>query len=153
MSQQKYSPIHLHDLTEIYRIEQKAHIQPWSLSMLENINGYGAFNQSLKVNDKIIGYFYSQLIVDELSLLTIAIDPDYQSQGYGKQLFQYFIAQGKEKGANSIYLEVRPSNQAAIKLYQDFGFEEIARRSKYYANPSLDDPNGREDAIVMKVDV
>lgn len=143
-------PISRDDLIQIIPIESRAHIHPWSKSMLNDLEAYGALNYALKQDEKVVGYFYSQLIVDELSLMTIAVDPDLQGQGYGKVLMKHLIQIAKMKKAATIYLEVRVSNQAAIHLYQQFGFEKIATRSNYYPNPCQDNPHQREDALIMQ---
>lgn len=151
----KLLPLVASDLDKVWQIEQVAHIQPWSYSMIENLDTFGAQNYALwqipelgsLQEAELIGYFYSQFIVDESSLMTIAIDPKFQGQGYGRLLMEKYIQEIKSCCAVCSFLEVRPSNTAAVKLYQSLGFQEIARRKDYYSHPQL----GREDALVMQL--
>ncbi|WP_264767992.1 ribosomal protein S18-alanine N-acetyltransferase, partial [Klebsiella pneumoniae] len=84
------------------------------------------------VDQQVVGYFYAQNIVGEVTLLNIAIDPAQQGKGYGQQLLQHFIALCEQQKAESAWLEVRESNQRAFALYQRAGFNEIDRRVNYY---------------------
>ena len=80
----------------------------------------------------------------EAHVLNVCVDPDLQGHGHGRRLFRALIDIGRKLGAQRVFLEVRPSNPAAVALYHDEGFNEIGRRPRYY--PAH---NGREDAIVM----
>lgn len=131
-------------LEQIWKIEQLAHSHPWKESMVRSLSGRGILHHVLLVDGQIMGYFYAQNIVGEVSLLNIAIHPKSQGKGLGKYLLQGLISISESLDAESIWLEVRASNQAAMHLYQSSGFNEIDRRYGYY--PAH---NGREDAIVM----
>ena len=69
--------------------------------------------------------------------------------GHGRILLRAMVQAARGRGACRVFLEVRPSNPAAIALYQDEGFNEIGRRPRYY--PAAN--NGREDAIVMAMEL
>lgn len=69
------------------------------------------------VDETLVGYFYAQNIVGEVTLLNIAVDPQQQGKGYGRQLAEYFLDIGEQAGAESAWLEVRESNQRAYALY------------------------------------
>ena len=84
-------------------------------------------------------------IFEQSELLTIAVAPDQQGKGYGKLILNEVMARLAAHGAESLFLEVRVSNERARNLYRSAGFEEISRRKGYY--PTRD---GREDAIVMQ---
>ncbi|ENM5882021.1 ribosomal protein S18-alanine N-acetyltransferase [Vibrio metoecus] len=132
-------------LDTVWRIERVAHSHPWKESMVRDLNSRGARHQVMLVDEQVVGYFYAQNIVGEVTLLNIAIDPAMQGKGYGKQLLDHFIAQCEQQNAESAWLEVRESNQRAFHLYQQTGFNEIDRRINYY--PAA---NGKsEDAIIM----
>lgn len=132
-------------LDAIWRIERVAHSHPWAESIVRDLNSRGACHQVMLVDQQVVGYFYAQNIVGEVTLLNIAIDPAMQGKGYGKQLLDHFIDQCEQQKAESAWLEVRESNQRAFHLYQQAGFNEIDRRINYY--PAA---NGKkEDAIIM----
>jgi len=101
-------------------------------------------NHVLLLNDKIVGYFIASYVAGEVTLLNIAIAPEYQGQGLGKALLIYLQGFSRELAQQEIWLEVRASNQTAIKLYQKLGFVEVDIRPAYYPTD-----NGREDAIIM----
>ena len=94
--------------------------------------------------DKVVGYFYAQNIVGEVTLLNIAVDPAQQGRGYGKQLIESFLIMCEQLKAESAWLEVRESNTRAANLYEAVGFNEVDRRVNYYPTAT-----GKEDAIIM----
>ncbi len=129
----------------IRSIEHRAHSHPWKDSMLRNFNGRGACNYGLfDGNGVLVGYFYAQNIVGEISLLNIAVDANWQGNGIGRNLLNKLIELAEQNHAESIWLEVRESNQAAIALYENTGFHEVDRRINYYPTAS-----GKEDALLM----
>lgn len=91
---------------------------------------------------KIIGMVVAWFIVDEIHIATIATHPDFRRQKVGETLLAHTLRLAKEEGALTSFLEVRESNEAALRLYRKFGYEETGRREKYYAD------NG-ETAILM----
>lgn len=137
----KLRPEHLND---VWNIEQSAHSHPWAQSNINDLDSRGGNHHGLWVNEELVGYFYSQNIVGEVTLLNIAIAPDKQGKGYGRILMEAFIKACEESNAESIWLEVRESNLKAFQLYESLGFNEVDRRYNYY--PSA---NGKEDAIIM----
>ena len=100
----------------------------------------------LRDQGELAGYFLLMAAVDEAHLLNVSVAADRQGQGLGRYLLDKVAACARGLGAESILLEVRPSNLRALKVYQRYGFVEIGRRKAYY--PAH---NGqREDAIVMR---
>ncbi|SHO55276.1 ribosomal protein S18-alanine N-acetyltransferase [Vibrio quintilis] len=140
----QFVPVEPRHFARITAIESRAHQFPWKPSMLQNLEGRGAFNFALLLNDEVIGYFYAQNIVGEVTLLNIAIDPVYQGKGYGEQLMCYFLNCCEQQKAESVWLEVRESNLAAYTLYLKFDFHDVDRRVGYYPASQ-----GREDALIM----
>ena len=82
------------------------------------------------------------LIVDELHIHSIAVDPGFQRKGIAKALLQRVLEEARSQGATSSTLEVRASNQPALALYQKLGFKTEAVRPAYYQNPA-------EDALIL----
>lgn len=135
------TPDHLDD---VYRIEVTAHTHPWSETMIRDINSRGGCHHVLLDDGQLVGYFYAQNIVGEVTLLNVAVDPQYQGKGYGKILLEGFLDMCEQTKAESAWLEVRESNQRAFGLYEASGFNEVDRRINYYPTNT-----GKEDAIIM----
>jgi len=138
------SQIEACDFERLYEIEQQAHLVPWSLGTLKNNQGERYLNLKLIENNQIIGFAICQTVLDEATLFNIAILPTYQGCGFGKLLLGKLIFQLKEKGVQTLWLEVRESNSARF-LYEKIGFNEVDIRKNYYPKPS----GGRENAVVM----
>lgn len=140
----QFEPLSCSHLDEVWAIEQNAHSHPWSESMIRDVNSRGASHHVLVVDGNVVGYFYAQNIVGEVTLLTIAVDPTQQGKGYGKALIEHFLKVCEQSKAESAWLEVRESNTHAFKLYESIGFNEVDRRRDYYPTDQ-----GKEDAIIM----
>lgn len=138
------SQIEVSDFDRLYEIEQQAHLVPWSLGTLKNNQGERYLNLKLIENNQIIGFAICQTVLDEATLFNVAIVPSYQGNGLGKLLLNELIARLKEKGVQTLWLEVRESNPARF-LYEKIGFNEVDIRKNYYPKPS----GGRENAVVM----
>ncbi len=81
------------------------------------------------------------LFGDEAHILTIAVCPEQRGQGIGRWLLLHLIDEARQSGCRAIALEVRPSNEAALGLYEKLGFALIGRRKRYYPD--------KEDALVL----
>lgn len=138
------SQIEACDFERLYEIEQQAHLMPWSLGTLKNNQGERYLNLKVIENNQIIGFAICQTVLDEATLFNIAILPNYQGCGFGKLLLGELIFQLKERGVQTLWLEVRESNPARF-LYEKIGFNEVDIRKNYYPKPS----GGRENAVVM----
>ncbi|HEY1455969.1 MAG TPA: ribosomal protein S18-alanine N-acetyltransferase [Candidatus Dormibacteraeota bacterium] len=93
-------------------------------------------------DQSIIGYGGMWRMYDEAHVTTIGVRHDIQHRGYGRILFAGLVQAAYDMGAKWVTLEVRTSNENAMKMYESFGFKVIGRRKGYYTD------NG-EDAIVM----
>ncbi|WP_386687164.1 ribosomal protein S18-alanine N-acetyltransferase [Lonepinella sp. MS14437] len=133
------------DFDRLFEIEQAAHLVPWSLGTLKNNQGERYHNLKINLNNQIVGFAISQIVVDEATLFNIAIDPKFQGQKLGFKLLEHLLAQLQQKGIKTLWLEVRESNQKAKKLYEQCGFNEVCVRRDYYPTPD----GKRENAIVM----
>lgn len=132
------------DLPALINIEDKAHHYPWPDATLHwAITRKAGFSRLLETHGQILGFAIFECVLDEASLLNIAIDPARQHQGLGRLLLTECIAALGDQ-VRQVLLEVRASNHKARMLYQSMGFMEIAIRKDYY--PTF---TGREDAHVM----
>jgi [ribosomal protein S18]-alanine N-acetyltransferase len=85
-------------------------------------------------SDVAVGFALSRVIVDECELMLLAVAPESQHRGVGRQLLAAMIADARNAQAASIFLEVRNGNPA-ISLYSSAGFVEVGRRRGYYRGP------------------
>ncbi|MEP4546743.1 MAG: ribosomal protein S18-alanine N-acetyltransferase [Saccharospirillum sp.] len=95
-----------------------------------------------------VGFLVSQPVLDETTLMHLAVAREYQRQGWGRQMMQGWLAQQRSSGQQRLLLEVRRSNQAAISLYRSLGFDTLGQRRGYYVTT-----DGVEDALVMALDL
>ena len=95
-------------------------------------------------SDEVIAQGGWMLFGDEAHILTIAVRPEHRGQGIGRWLLLHLLAEARAEGCVSVVLEVRPSNEAAIRLYESLGFAIIGRRKRYYPD--------KEDALVLLLD-
>lgn len=86
--------------------------------------------------------------LDEVHLLNIAVARDCHGQGVARSLLDVLYARCRQRQADFLWLEVRPSNTPARTLYRSEGFIEVGVRKNYYPADQ-----GREDALVMKRDI
>lgn len=139
------SPITESDFESLFAIEQAAHVIPWSRGTFLNNQGERYLNLKLVHQQRPVAFAICHTVLDEATLFNLAVDPHFQGQGFGKYLLNALMNQLKEQGIITLWLEVRASNTAAYKLYQQLGFNEVDIRKNYYPLP-----NGtREHAIVM----
>lgn len=134
------------DIPAILEIEQSAHLSPWSEKLLNSSFSNRSHNFVAETTEQIVGYVFSSLVADELTLENICVAPSKQGQGIGRLLMQYLLEQAKSLQVQDVWLEVRASNIAAIELYKQFGFIEQGVRKNYYPIPSSHE---KEDAILM----
>ncbi|QDH71008.1 ribosomal protein S18-alanine N-acetyltransferase [Marilutibacter alkalisoli] len=141
-------PMREADLDEVYEIELRAYPHPWTLGIFRDCLRADYPAWVLHEAGRIVGYFLMSLAAGEAHVLNICIDPERQGQGFGRRLLQALMHVARGRGVERIFLEVRPSNAGAIRLYEREGFNEIGRRPRYY--PADD---GREDALVMAIEL
>ena len=94
-------------------------------------------------DEKILGYCAIIKSYESADILTLAVSEDYRRCGIGKSLLQGIIEHCIECGVEMLFLDVRCSNTAAIRLYESMGFEKISQRCGYYKNPC-------EDALIYR---
>ena len=131
------------DADVIAEIEAKSFAMPWSREAFwrEAQNELATYIVG-ELDGRIIAYAGAWVSFNQAEVMSVAVEPEFRGQGFGTILFGELIKAVKERGAKSITLEVRPSNRAAIKLYESFGLRSVGRRKGYYID------NG-EDALIM----
>jgi ribosomal-protein-alanine N-acetyltransferase len=138
-------PMAREDLPRIHEIELASYEHPWSLgSFSDSLNaGYSMWVR--EADGDIIGYYAMMAAAGESHLLNLTIAPAWRRHGLGRDLLEHCLACACVHKADSMFLEVRISNTAAIGLYHASGFVDLAVRRAYY--PAHE---GREDALIMK---
>jgi ribosomal-protein-alanine N-acetyltransferase len=133
------------DLPEVALIEQHSYAFPWSENIFRDCLRVGYTCRALDLEGRIIGYGVMSLGAGEAHILNVCMADEYRNLGFGRRLLEHLLERAVASGVAEAFLEVRPSNLAAIRLYQRLGFEQIGIRRGYYQAP-----DGREDAIVLK---
>lgn len=93
---------------------------------------------------RVVGYAGLMVIGSNADVQTLAVAPDERGQGIGSTLLEALLAEAWRRGAAAVHLEVRADNQAAIQLYEQHGFQRLARRRGYYQ------PSG-QDALILRL--
>lgn len=145
MKQVKIVPMAAEHLDRLEQLERMCFSRPWSKKMLaeELDNQCAAFLVAVEPEtEKAVGYAGLLVVTDEGYITNVAVDPSCRRQGVAAQLLQVFDNFAKGNHLAFLTLEVRPSNAAAIALYEGFGFREVGRRRNYYDLP-------KEDALIL----
>ena len=135
------------DLDAVNAIEQATYDFPWSRGIFHDCLRVGYSCWVLEEGDQVLAYGIMSVGGGEAHILTIVVDEEYRQHGLGRKMLRHLISLARQRGVDGIFLEVRPSNEAAIKLYHSLGFSEIGIRKDYYPSEA-----GREDALVMGLD-
>ncbi|WP_206458635.1 ribosomal protein S18-alanine N-acetyltransferase [Anaerovorax sp. IOR16] len=132
------------DIKEMAELDQMCFAMPWSEESFydEIVKNELAFYIVAEIEKKVVGYVGSWMILDEGHITHVAVHPGYRKKGIGHAMLSLLFDHCEKNGIFSHTLEVRPSNQAALTLYGQFGFKEAGRRKAYYEN------NG-EDALIL----
>ena len=141
----KIVPMTADHLEELEKLERICFSRPWSRKMLaeELESQCAAFLVAEdSVSGRVLGYAGLMVVADEGYITNVAVFPEYRRQGIAAQILQVFVQFAEANRLAFLTLEVRPSNAAAIALYQGFGFEEVGRRKNYYDLP-------KEDALIL----
>ena len=135
-------PLAYADLPQVIAIERRAFTTPWSLAMfvLELSKPSGICLAALR-GGRLVGYLVCSRYDTVWHVMNVAVDDRLRRQGIAQTLLSRLFAQADAPG-EQYTLEVRPSNDAAIRLYEAFGFHAAGKRRGYYHD-------NREDAVIM----
>lgn len=135
------------DLDELMEIEFESFTAPWSrksyeeLAALENVDIWVA-----RLGRELVGYMLIQYMDDDAELHTFAVKRGLRRRGIGRRLMDHMLSEADRRKVRRIYLQVRPSNDAAAALYDKLGFKIVGIRPAYYHD-------NKEDALVMRLDL
>lgn len=136
-------PMDRSHLAAVAALERLCFTTPWTEAMLEEelYNDTASFIVAQRADGEVLGYAGLHVILDEGYIDNVAVRPEYRRQGVADRLLDVFCRFGQAHLA-FLTLEVRPSNTAAVALYEKHGFREAGRRKNYYENPT-------EDALLL----
>lgn len=131
------------DIDQVVEIENESFSRPWSKR---------SFEESLEKSDYIfivadnrgviVGYCGLYVVMDEANITNVAVKEEYRNKGVGYVIIEDLIERAKNAGVKAMTLEVRKSNNAAIRLYEQVGFKNAGIRRNFYESP-------KEDAVIM----
>ncbi len=133
------------DVDDVLEVERASFADPWSRNAFVEEAARvaeGGYPRVIRVGGQLAAYMIAWYILDEAHLANIAVDERFRRHGYAKILLEDFLNEGAMRGCEIALLEVRVSNEGAIRLYEDYGFRPVAVRKNYYQAQ-------REDALVM----
>jgi len=136
------------DVDAVLGIELAVQAYPWTRGNFMDALNYGYVCRVDEDDGAIRGYAILMPAVDEAELLVISVAAAWQRKGLGTTIINEMLQKAREMNMKRVFLEVRPSNVAAIALYRRSGFDLIGVRRGYYQNT-----NGSEDALVMSCDL
>lgn len=143
-----FRPMEEKDIEQIVHIENECFATPWSKEAFENelLKNQVANYTVLEDDDEVFGYCGVWIIVDEAHITNIALLPKYRGKKLGEVLLKKVMEISREKGAKTMTLEVRVTNDIAQSLYRKLGFLNGGIRKNYYSD-------NQEDALVMWVNL
>jgi len=142
----------LADVPRVREIDVLSFAMPWSersyrFEVVENLNS-SSWVAEAKFSDEhleVVGMIVNWIILDEIHIATIAVDPDFRQMGIGRRLLAQGLLAGQKAGARVAFLEVRRGNLAAKTMYENFGFVVTGVRPHYYQD-------NHEDALLMNLE-
>jgi ribosomal-protein-alanine N-acetyltransferase len=140
----QFRPMLAEDLKQVMRVELEVYPFPWTERIFSDCLRVGYHCWIASTQRDVIGHAVISIVGDESHMLNLSIAREHQRKGYGRQFVEFLLNQARARRAQTMLLEVRPSNQAAINCYNAAGFNEIGCRKDYY--PADD---GREDALLL----
>lgn len=132
------------DLPQVLAIETNAYPFPWTENIFRDCIRIGYRCRLLEVDGVIEAYGVLSVGVNEAHVLNLCVRVESQGRGLARRMLKHLLEVARVNRAQTIFLEVRPSNATALNLYRSMGFCEIGLRRGYYPNTK-----GREDALVM----
>jgi [ribosomal protein S18]-alanine N-acetyltransferase len=132
------------DVPVIVAIERASYSVPWSEATFRGLLRRRDAELVVALrNDAIIGYAVLWSVLDQAELGNVAVTAEARGAGVGERLVRAMIERAANRGVREVFLEVRPSNHVARRLYQRLGFEHVGQRRNYYQQPV-------EDALVLR---
>ena len=133
------------DVAAVVEIEQRVYPFPWTAGIFSDCLRVGYQCAVLELDVITVGYGIIASGAGEAHLLNVCVREEFRNRGFGRLLMTHLLTLAAGAGAAVVFLEVRPANTGAVRLYETLGFRQIGVRRGYYQAQS-----GREDALVMR---
>jgi ribosomal-protein-alanine N-acetyltransferase len=137
-------PMQDSDLDDVMRVELSVYGFPWTRRIFEDCLRVGYHCHVGEVAGDFAGYGIMSTGANEAHILNLCVSPHYQRHGLGRKLMSVLLAEAHQRDVRDVFLEVRPSNTAALALYEQMGFNQVGARKNYYPTQQ-----GREDAVIL----
>jgi [ribosomal protein S18]-alanine N-acetyltransferase len=138
-------PMHDLDVPVVVAIERAAYQFPWSEGIFRDCLRVGYVCRVVEMGGELVGYGIMSVGAGEAHVLNVCIRDDHRGRGLARKILLYLLDRARIAGMCEAFLEVRPSNTAAARLYHSLGFEQVGIRRGYYQATG-----GREDAAVLR---
>jgi [ribosomal protein S18]-alanine N-acetyltransferase len=133
------------DVADVVAIERSSYQFPWSEGIFRDCLRVGYVCRVVTLDRQLMAYGVMSFGAGEAHILNLCVGESYRCRGVGRRLLRSLIERAAAAGMADAFLEVRPSNTAAIRLYLALGFQQVGMRRGYYQAA-----NGREDAAVLR---
>jgi len=150
MDSAQLRPMQKSDVPQVMAIETLAYLHHWTTDNFLNCLRIGYESWILTKTNYLIGYGVMSIAADEATILNLCVSPQYQRQGYGQRILKHLLTVAQTKNVDTVFLEVRNSNSAALNLYLKQGFNQIAVRKNYYPLPNN---KNKEDALILALTI
>lgn len=139
----KIRPMTAEDALQVSELEQKYFSEPWSRQAFLDALAQTSYTYMVAEEmSEVIGYCGMYRVLDEGNITQVAVREDRRRSGVAQRLMQELVCCGEKLGVTAYTLEVRVSNDGAIRLYETCGFEKESIRKDFYTSP-------KEDAYIM----
>ncbi len=134
----------LADLKQVMKVEHEVYQYPWTETIFSDCIRVGYLCWIALQQRSMVGHAVISVTTGESHMLNLSISTEHQRKGYGSRFIEFLVEEARSKEVQTMLLEVRPSNTAAISCYSAAGFNEIGCRKNYYPATA-----GREDALLF----
>jgi ribosomal-protein-alanine N-acetyltransferase len=141
----RFRPMALADVPAVVAVERASYLFPWSEGVFRDCIRVGYLCRVVEFAGEVAGYAIMSYGAGEAHILNICIRGDLRNAGIGRRLMDFLLERARVADMHDVFLEVRPSNPIAIRLYETLGFTRVGVRKAYYQASG-----GREDAWVYK---
>ena len=138
-------PMRVTDVGDVVAIERSSYQFPWSEGIFRDCLRVGYICRVATLSRQVMAYGVMSFGAGEAHILNLCVDQAYRCRGVGRRLLGSLIERATVARMSEAFLEVRPSNTGAMRLYLALGFEQVGMRRGYYQAA-----DGREDAAVLK---
>jgi ribosomal-protein-alanine N-acetyltransferase len=139
-----FQPMTLDDIDVVMLLENRVYQFPWTDRIFRDCIRVGYDCWLALLEETVVAHAVISVAAGECHILNLSVTENHQGKGIGKQFIQFLLNIARNKRAEIMMLEVRPSNIRAINCYNSAGFNEIGCRKDYYPAP-----NGKEDALLF----